>query len=152
MTEVFGKNVFPEQCPVDEAAYPEGTVLGASATAGRCRKTTGIAMEALAVVAESITTSRDGSVRTVPAGYRIPVYPLASQETVFVRSVSGASYNPGDQIFLSATPGDVTNAHATSRPIGHFPRYGFAAITNAASGQLIPCKLDEDVGAALVNA
>lgn len=151
MGELFGKQVYPEQCPVDAGTYKEGEVLKASLTAGRCQHTAAKGDTALAVVAETITTAREGAARAVPAGYRIPVYPLACQETVEVLSVASASYNPGDPIYLSDVAGMVTNAHSTSRPIGHFPRYGFAAIASTVAGQKIPCKLDVAVGADLVS-
>lgn len=149
--EVYGKQVFPSQMPVDSGAYVEGEVLKASSTAPRACKTTAKGDTAIAIVAEAVTTARDGSVRTVPAGYRIPVYLLGCHEVVYVKMVVSVALNPGSAIYLDDTTDGACNATgATSRPIGHYPYAGFPAITATVAGQLVPCLLDVEVGAATV--
>lgn len=143
----------PDNAPCDSGTYRKGETLKASSTAGYLTKTTDKGDTVVAVVAESVVDEK-GVLRTTAAGDGVPVWEVGSRKTVQVRSLTGVSWSPSDVVYQDDTNGQVSKTATTSRPIGHYARYGFAAKSvveqRSGVGGLIWVTLDYDVGATLV--
>lgn len=146
----------------DAGTYYEGELLKEGSSRNRVTKTTAANDTALFVVVETRMDPRTGAVEPFTAGTRMRVFKLGSKAVVHVRSVKGATYGPGDTIYLAdedptgtpAVPAGLVTAQKTStgsRPIGHYPR-NLAGVTTSEMGELIPCYLDVEAGADLESA
>ena len=148
MAKIYPSSKAPIGMAVDAAAYYEGELLKKSATAGRLGKSAATGDEIVAIVDQDSLTAK-GDAKTVAAGYKLGCWRLGSGEIVWVKSITGQTYNPGAKIYASATAGQATATPATSRPIGTYPEW-MAAQTTAEAGERVPCILDVPVGTANV--
>jgi hypothetical protein len=134
----------------DAATYHEGELLKEGSASSRVAKTTAKGDTAIAVVVQTRKDPKTDTAEASSAGDKIRVFPLGTKAQVDVKSVISQAYTPGAAIYLDDTvDGQVTAAASTSRPIGHYPR-NMAARTTASAGELIPCNLDVEPGAATV--
>lgn len=139
----------PDQAPCDAGTYRKGETLYESSTAGYLKKTAAKGDEVIAIVAESVVDDK-GILRTIAAGERVAVWRLGCQKTVPVRSLTGVTWGDGDMAYQDATAGQISKTASTSRPIGHYPYYGYAAKTTVEQisgvGVLVPITLDVAIG------
>lgn len=140
----------PDQAPMDAGTYRIGETLKASSTHGYLQKATEKGDEVIAIVATEVTDPRTGLVRACSAGERLGVWRLGIQKTVKVRSITGVSWAAGDMAYQDATDGQISKTASTSRPIGHYPEYGFADKTTVEQitgrGVLVYVTLDVAIG------
>ncbi len=134
---------------LDTDTYYEGELLKASSTAGRLAKSA-LKGDLIYAVMDADSVTVRGFSKAVTAGDKKSVRRLGSRQMVNVRSVPSKTYNPGDTIYASATPGAATPTPDTSRPIGHYPEWFAAWVIGATGDMRVPCILDVDPGAALV--
>lgn len=143
----------PDQAPADAGTYRKGETLKVSSTAGRVQKATDKGDEVVAIVASTMTNDR-GEARALTAGERLPVWPIGCQKTVQVRSLTGVSWSAGDVAYQDDTDGQISKTADTSRPIGHYARYGYpdkATVERTTGrGVLVWVTLDTAVGETLV--
>lgn len=150
MGEVIGENWRqPVQAPMDAGTYYEGELMKASSTVGQLQISTDKGDTIIAVVDEPTVDSRGDAV-AVTAGKRIAVWRIGCGATVWVKSLTGVAYSAGDMVYADDTNGQCSKTATTSRPIGHFPHFGFKARTTASAGELIPVTLDVPIGTANV--
>lgn len=135
---------------VDAATYYEGELLKEGSAASRAAKIDAKGDTARWVVVQTRKDPKTDTAEASSAGDKIRLFPLGTKAQVDVKSVTGQAYTPGAAIYLdNDVDGQVTAAASTSRPIGHYPR-NMAARTTASAGELIPCDLDVEPGAATV--
>jgi hypothetical protein len=141
----------PIAARADAAIYYKGQIVIKSNTAGQIALSAGIADEIVGVIDKTSTDVR-GFVKATQTGQAIGIHTLNSGKVVDVLSVVSQTYNPGDVIYASATAGSVTPAHATSRPIGHFPFWMKQIVVGTTGDLTVPCLLDIPQASALVGA
>ena len=125
--------------PIANEIVYNGYVMKDSGTSGRLTIATAINDAAFAVVARSSLDPQDGTAEALTAGDEWPVFLLGCGKIVEVASMADMAYTNGLLIYLGTTDGQVTNAHATSTPIGRY--IGPGVTTSTADGDLIPVLL-----------
>ena len=140
----------PKMYYVDAGTYLEGQLLKEGTGATRVALISAKGDTAIAVVDQTVFAHKSTTAKTYTAGEGIMAYPLGCKAVVLVSSEITVTYNPGAAIYLADTvDGDVNATAATSRPIGHYPRWLAARVTVAAH-EKVPCYLDVEPGAATV--
>ena len=135
----------------DIATYYNGEILTKSQTAGKVAKHAAVGDTIVGVVDKDSVNVR-GIQAATQAIQKIAIWPLNCGKVVDVRSVPSKTYNPNDVIYASATAGEVTPDHNTSRPIGHYPFWMAATVVGATGNQKVYCLLDIEQDAPLVGA
>jgi len=137
----------PWMIEVDAGTYKEGMLVKEGGAANRAALITAKGDTAIGVIAESQKDPKTDAHEAAVAGDKRNYFPLGCKAIVHVYGVTGRTFTAGCAIYLDdAVDGGVTEAAATSRPIGHYPR-NMASLTTTATGDKVPCYLDVEPGA-----
>jgi hypothetical protein len=103
---------------------------------------------AIGIAERTLIDTQLGTAGTQVAGVEWNFVLLGCGKIVNVAFAAGLDVLPFQKVYLSATGGLASNAHSTSRPIGHLMTK--AEVVSTSAGQLLPVLLDIPIGTATV--